>query len=445
VIPTPVPAATHRLAGYACAARIDGLPAPVLHEAWRCLFNFVGCALGGGSHDVVTGTRRALGPLAGAGNASVIGERRRADPLFASLHNGAAASAHSFDDTHAQAIVHAGSPVGAAALAMGEHVGASGRELLVALALGTEATFRASKAASVAPAEGDLGWYQTGIAGGIGAAVAAGTLLRLDVPRMMNAIGLAVAQASGTRILQGSMAMLLLAGHAAQSGAKAALLAREGVGSPVDSLEGPQGFAQMYARRACVDHLVEGLGSRYELLANTYKAYPCGVVLHPLVDACLALHALGVNGADVAELRVHLHPAALALTDRPHPATRTAAQVSLQHWAAVALSRGTAELADGDDAALHDPGIRALRDRVQPVAETTFARDEVEVAVVTTAGEPVASGRFRGCAPLSDDALERKFRAQAAGLQAPAHTDALIAALRAIPGAPGLGAVSALL
>lgn len=438
--------ATTRIAEFVAGVQAAELPAEVTHEAVRCLVNFVGCALGGRSHDVVRIADGALSPWEGAAVASVVGARRRTDPLLAALINGTAASAHSFDDTHAQAVVHAGAPVVGATLAMAQAQHAGGHAMLSAIALGAEVTFRLSKALSVSPAINDIAWYQTGVTGGIGAAVAAGRLLGLDASGMRAAMGIAVSQASGPRVTQGSMCMLMLAGHAAQTGVRAALLAAQGFEGLAASIEGKHGFLDVFSERAHIDWLVADLGSRYELLSNNHKAYPCGVVLHPVVDACIELrntHHLEVDEIDSIAIRVH--PMALALTDRRHPATRTEGQVSIHHWAAVALALDGVGLREGTLPVLQSPGMVALRERVHPAPDATLARDEAQVSIRVRSGVMMASSVHRGCVPMDDGALERKFRSQAMDVYDEAHAARLVQALWNIASAADLRSLSDLL
>ena len=440
------PTAAAVVAEWAVAARERALPADVAHEALRCMLNFVGCAIGGTTHDVVRAMDRALSPLSGPHAASAIGLAKRVDPLLAAMLNGASASAHSFDDTHAEAVVHPGAPVCAAALAAAQLESSAGGAMLVATALGVEICCRLSKAISVPPAEGDIAWYQTGICGGIGAAVAAGTLLRLDATQMRNAIGIAVATASGSRIFQGSMPMLMLAGHAAKCGLRAALLAREGFDSPANAIDGAHGFAAVFSHSAHLPALTSELGERHEILANRYKAYPCGVVLHPVVDACLALHATpDCSPGSIARVDVRLHPVALQLTDRPRPQTRTEAQVSLQHWTAVALVTGRAGLPEGDLPLVGDPMVATLRECVAALPDAALPRDAVEVTVHRRDGRLIASGRYEGSPRMSDAALEAKFRAQVQPLFGPGETSRLLAALSALPLAADLAPLATLL
>src|SRR6478672_1495481 len=91
--------------------------------------------------------------------------------------------------------------------------------------------------------------------------------------------------------------------------------------------------------------MTDGLGERWEILANAYKPYPCGVVLFPVIDACLELRARHAPAAErIARLVVRGHPLMRERTDRPEVETGREARVSLQHSAAVAFLFGAAGL-----------------------------------------------------------------------------------------------------
>jgi 2-methylcitrate dehydratase PrpD len=137
------------------------------------LSHIVGCALGGSHHDAVSKAWSALQPFAGGEQATLIGRSQRTDALTAAFINTLSSSINAFDDTHAEAIVHPSGPVMAAVLAVAEMQPVTGAEALAAFVLGIETVCRLSKAISVAPANGDIAWSQTGVAGGIGAALAA--------------------------------------------------------------------------------------------------------------------------------------------------------------------------------------------------------------------------------------------------------------------------------
>ncbi len=426
--------ATEILAGYVSGIKPGDLPASVINEARRCVVNFTGCALGGIDHDVSKAIAGGLTEFSGPSTASMIGLKRLADPFLAALYNGTAASAHSFDDTHGEAIVHAASPVCAATLAFAQSRGAEGRNFLIAVAAGVEATCRLSKALSVAPAVGNIAWYQTGVTAGVGSAIAAGILLRLNPKQMANAIGIAVSQASGTRIMQGSMAMLMLAGHTAQSGIRAAILAQNGMEAPATSIEGKYGHAELHSITPHLPWLTDDLGKRHDILSNTYKSYPAGVVLHPVLDACRDLKAQHpeISADSIESVSVHIHETAVVLTDRANPATRTEGQVSVQHWTVMGLTSSSLGLPEGMLAVIQKPANVALRQKVRLVAEKSFDRDAAQVSITLKSGQMVKSGIRRGCAPMSDAQIDDKFAGQAAGVLPDANIRPLAAAIWAL-------------
>ena len=154
---------TGKLAQYVLASGPDDLPANVRQEAKRSFLNILGCAIGGARHATVDIADAALADMTGRGQATLLGRGRKSDALHATLLNCLASSVYSYDDTHAEAIVHPSGPVFAAVLALSERMPVHGRDLLTAFALGVEVNCRLSKAISVPPARGPVAWSQTGI------------------------------------------------------------------------------------------------------------------------------------------------------------------------------------------------------------------------------------------------------------------------------------------
>ena len=321
---------TSSLAEFVVTAGYDSLPDTVRHEGTRAFLNIVGCTLGGSQHEAVGLTERALAPFYGPQLCTIFGRNRKTDALHAALINCMASGIYAFDDTHEQAVVHPSGPVAAAILALSETRPVTGPDFLTAFVVGVEAVCRLSKAISVPPAEGMIAWAQTGVCGGLGAAVAAGKLLRLDETAMTHAIGIALSQAAGFRAMFGTMSASLLQAQAAQTGLRAAVMAESGFTSSATALEGQHGFLSLFAERADAPALTQGLGTQFEILRNTYKPYPCGIVIHPIIEACLQLrqqHALAPES--IAEVRIKTAPSALALTGRRNPQNGIEARVIL--------------------------------------------------------------------------------------------------------------------
>jgi 2-methylcitrate dehydratase PrpD len=424
--------ATARLAEYAVAARAGDLPEAARRETLRSFVNVFGCMVGGSRHEAVEVAERALLPFAGPPEATVVGRSRRTDVLLASLLNCLSSSVHTYDDTHAEAIIHPSGPAAAAALALAERMPVSGADFLLAFHLGVEAACRLSKAVSVAPAKGSIAWSQTGICCGIGAAVTAAKLLALNEKGMRRAIGIAASQAAGIRAMHGSMCTPMMPAHSAQAGLRAALLAEAGFTTSESALEARYGFAACFAESANLAALTDGLGERFEILANTYKPYPCGIVIHPMIDACLQLkreHA--IDHAEVEKVSIRANPAALALCDRRHPRDEFEAQVSLQHWTAAALARGRAGVRECGEEAIREPAIASLRERVEATADPAVAPDSADVEIALSGGRKVER-KLRHCIgsaarPMTDAELEAKFAGLAEGVLPAEATAQLIA------------------
>ena len=416
------PEVVRQIADYVVAVRPGDLPESVRREALRSFVNIVGCMLGGAEHEVIGLADDVLSEFTGPPQATLLGRARRADVLHAALINCFSSSIHAFDDTHEQAVVHPSGPVAAAILAISERKRIAGPQFLVAFTLGVEAVCRLSKAISVPPAKGVFSWSQTGVTAGIGAAVAAGKLLDLDPCRMRHAIGIALSQAAGFRATFGSMCSSFMTAHGAQTGLRAAILAEKGFTGSETALEGPYGFLDVFAEHSDLPALAEGLGIRFEILRNTYKPYPCGVVIHPIIDACLELRrADSIDPENIAAVSVRVSPKALALTDRSHPKNGLEARVSLQHWVAIAFIRGTARIEDMDtDSAVLEPAIVRFQDKVGTVGDDSIATDGAVVTVRLQDGRSLVS-RVEHCVgsasrPMTDSELEQKFTGLADGV-----------------------------
>lgn len=431
------PQVTALLARFVLETRIEAIPETVRREGIRSLVNIIGCALGGSRHDAVDKAWAALQPFAGQEQVTLIGRSRRTDALTAAFINTLSSSIHSFDDTHAEAIVHPSGPVMAAVLAVSEMRQVTGAEALAAFLLGVEAVCRISKAISVAPADGDVAWSQTGVTCGIGAALAASRLLRLDLETARMAAGIAAAGASGIRALHGSVCTAAMPAFAAQSGLRAALLARGGMTATLSAIEARYGLAHCFATTPHLAYASDGLGSHWEILANTYKPFPCGIVIHPMIEAALEIaRELNTPAEAVARVEIVAHPAAMALCYRRHPKDEMEGHVSLCHWVAAALARGKAGIPEGTDQAISDPAIRALRERIEVTDDPAVPHDGADVTV-RLAGGASAVRRIRSCIgsrgrPMTDAELDRKFSAAAEGVLPRSGIEAYLARIRGV-------------
>jgi 2-methylcitrate dehydratase PrpD len=378
-----MPAVTHQLADFALDTRWSALPSNVRAEALRALVNWLGCAVGGSNTPTADAAVRGLGALGRAPNASVLGRREQLDFVDAAVVDCISSSAHTFDDTHLKTITHPTGPVAAALLACAQRERFDGEALLAALAVGMEIECRVATVIAAPGAGSHKGWYMTGLAGGIGAAAAVARVLKLDARQTIGAMSLAAAQAGGTRATHGSMAIAYVPAAAARQGLVSVFLARGGFDCSDIAIDGRNGLLEVVAPGARAGDIVAGLGSNFELLENALKPYPCGIVIHPAIDACLELvRRERVHPHDVERVELDVHPDAMALCWRKLPATPLDAQVSLYHWVAAVLVHGAAGIEQGERDCVEDERVRGLQERIVPRVSTGLASDQA-VAEIT--------------------------------------------------------------
>jgi 2-methylcitrate dehydratase PrpD len=407
---------TQILASYVRDSRLEDIPADVRHEARRALVNYVGCAVGGSLHPAVDLAIQALGPYSGPATASVLGRGERLDPLHASLMNGISSHVYDYDDTTPKNYSHPSSPVASALFAYASVHPVRGRDFAEAFILGFEAESRVANA--VYPAHYDAGWHITGTSGVFGAATAIGKLLGLSVQEMVWAIGLAATQASGLREMFGSMAKAFHPGRSAQNGYAAALLAQAGFTAGDRGIEGPRGFAAVQAAQYDLSKVTTGLGVDFDLRANTYKPFPCGIVNHPTIDACIQIHDQHPPPPQaIRTVRLRVAPLVLDLCNQQNITRGLQGKFSVYHGAAVGLVRGKAGIQEYTDEAVNDPDVKRVRESTTAAGDDSITEDQAHVEVELTDGRKLSRfveesiGNLRR--PLSDRQLDDKFRDQA--------------------------------
>jgi len=407
---------TRALASYIVTSRIESVPQDVRHEARRAIVNYVGCALGGSVDTAVDRAIRALGPYAGKPTASILGRSERMDALHAALMNGISSHVYDFDDTTPKNYIHPTSPVASALFAYASVNKVSGRDFMEAFILGFEAESRIGNA--VYPAHYDVGWHITGTAGVFGAAAAIGKLLNLEGHEMIWTLGLAATQAAGLREMFGSMAKALHPGRAAQNGYAAALLAQEGFTAGEHGLEGPRGFAAVQAAKYDLSKITSRLGEDFDLRANTYKPFPCGIVNHPTIDGCIQIHDEDrPEPATIAAVRLRVAPLVMDLCNQQGITKGLQGKFSVYHGAAIGLVRGKAGIREYTDEAVNDPQIKRVRELVTAVGDPSITEDQARIEVDLTTGEKLSRFVEQSLGnihrPMSDKQLEDKFRDQA--------------------------------
>ena len=415
------------LAEFAAAVSADAMAPVVETRARGLLLDYLGVLIGGSALPV--GERvAAYATRAGDGEASVQLRDRAPAPL-AALANGMTAHALELDDVTNESSLHPGVVVWPAAIAAVERGGGTLADLLAAGVAGYEVTMRVGDALN-APSAYARGFHPTGVAGALGAAVAAAHAIGLDVDGIHHALGLAGGMASGSMayVQNGSDGKRLNAGWAAHAGVVAADLAAAGVPGTIDALTGTYGLLAAYSDDPRPELLNSLDPERPAILDVAIKPYPCCRYIHPVIDACRELRATkGFRLDQLQRVTVSVLPGGGEIVADPpepkrRPANRVDAQFSVYYGAAQALVYGRPTPDRFDEPHLWDPEVLRLADRIEVTSSAAldavypnrwgcklaaeFAGGEVRTVLVE---DPRGDPRR----PLSDAELQAKFRAAA--------------------------------
>ena len=425
---------TRVLARFIAETGPEVVPPEVLHQGKRCLVDWLGVALVGAAEDGSQILARVSTSLGAAGKGTVVGQRVRLSYPFAALVNGFQSHVLDYDSTYnpGRTTVHGNAPVWPAVFAVGEWLHASGRDALLAFILGWESQVRIALGAG--REHYDVGWHVTGTVGHFGAAAAAARLMDLDTTRVMHALGTAGTQAAGLKQVYGSMGKAFHPGKAAMDGLLAAALTREGFTSTEVILEGKVGFWNVLSTGGDAAFATHGLGESWELLSDGFKAYACGSLMHPTIDAIIALrreHDLSPH--DVVSIEPHVHPYLSWVMAKEKPVTGLDGKFSSYHCAAVAMVDGTAGINQFTDERVNAPEVVAMRDRVRFSYDESLSKDTATVSLLLRDGRTLTHSTRHNkgtpANPMSDDELSAKFSDLASATLGPARSDELLEGL----------------
>lgn len=366
--------ATERIAAFVVDGRYEAIPEEARERARMFILDALAVMLAGATTE---GTRIIHGwvhEMAGREEGEVVGGGFRAPAALAAFANGAAGHALDYDDTilfTTNAAVygtrlHPSVPILAAALAVGERTGASGRDLLAAFVYGFEVICRVADATNREHYR--RGYHPTGVIGPLGAAIAAGYVLGLDQAGLRRALGVAATSGGGLRENYGTMTKPFHAGRAAESGVMAAMLVAGGFTASENVLEGERGFYRAFAGDFDEARLLDHLGDPFYVVwpGAAIKPYPAGSLAHPALDAVLELvreHDLHVD--QVARVEVGSNSNLFGSLIHAEAKTGLEAKFSMPACVALALIERRVGIAQMQDAVVNRPDVQAFMPKVR--------------------------------------------------------------------------------
>jgi 2-methylcitrate dehydratase PrpD len=369
--PDVVQGVTQALAHRIATLRYEDLPADVITIAKHCVLDWVAVAVQGTRDPLAAILAEQVAAEGGSDHATMIGRSRRASPRQAALVNAAASHALDYDDVNVRMMGHPTTGVMSAALALAESRGTGGRDLIAAFVAGYETECEIGEI--VAPSHYARGFHATGTVGTFGAAAACAHLSRLDGNAVAMALGVAGTQAAGLKSMFGTMCKPLHAGKASESGLLAAELAARGFDSRTDVLECANGFIATHADGPRSLHQFSSGSRKYHIEDNLFKYHACCHQTHAAIEALRALQfEHGFSSSEIVQVTLRHDAGADAICNIARPNTGLEIKFSLRMIAALALAGVDTSAVDSfSDVNARDPGLQALRDKV----EVTFARD----------------------------------------------------------------------
>lgn len=434
-----------RVAGFAAAARFDDLSDAAVQRARDAITDAVGVALAGQREPIADVLRRAV--VCGDGPAFVFGGPDGVSCASAALANGGIVHALDYDDTSHPAYSHPSAHIAPVLLALAAGRTVSGRDAIVAYAVGHEVEGKLARA--LTRGHYDHGWHSTGSIGAVSSAATAAVLLGLSERQTVTALGIGASMASGLRVAFGTMTKPLHAGLAARAGIEAALLATAGLTAAADGLGGRFGYLDVMGETGTSAWERDGgLGDPWELdspFGLALKPFPSCGSTHCGAEAAIRIHAL-LDGDAIARVRVGTNTMCEPVLVFHRPQTPLQGKFSMEYCVARGLLHGRLGLPDFTDAAIADPTTRALMERITLEVDDRVRDSSEHGAVVTveTAGgarheELVELAAGKPARWPSRDERWRKFRECAAAAPA-AATSALFEALQGLPAVRDVGA-----
>ncbi|MBM3555574.1 MAG: MmgE/PrpD family protein [Alphaproteobacteria bacterium] len=427
------PDASRKIAEHVAAVRPEDIPQAALDAARRATLDTVGCMLAGVEApgvDMLIDLARGWG---GKAEASIVASGFAAPAPLAAWINGAAARALEIDDCTDFLPVHPSATIVPILLALAEaRGGMSGRDFLVAAAIGQDLIIRLGMATRRdAIQTGRYNLFRI-----FGAAAAAAKALRLDADRTHNALGIAYSFmcGEGQSALDGALALRLTEGNSARGAIDAALLAEKGFTGARDYLLGRMGFFNAYEPDPVPGPLTENLGAYFwgeQLSIKPFAACRCN---HAALGLILAQRReAGLDPKKIKAIRVTVAPGVFRLVGaqldpRNDPPSQVAAQFSLSYTLAAALLRGDMFLKELAPAELMDPEIRGLAKRIEVVpdeamvdAQFVIGRTAVEIDIEGEGKRRLAGFKPPGnpANPLDMMAVREKFDKCAAAVARP--------------------------
>ena len=368
-LPAPGSALAEQLAATITRFYTQPLPEKVATMAHDLVLDVLGLCVAVRDESYIKAILETVEP---GGKCTAFGHAGSFNAYDAALINGTAAHGEDYDDTFEGGPVHSGAVVVPAVLAACEREGLGGDALLRGVAIGAELMCRLALPAPRATHK--AGFHPTAVMGALAAAAGVAAALRLDAKQVASALGIAGSMASGIieYLAEGTSTKRVHAGWSAQSGIRAALMARGGFDGPRTVLEGTHGFYKAFAPslQPQLNLLMDGFGDTWVMPTIAFKPYACGTMTQPFIDCAIKLAEQGVKADEIRDIVCKVgegtvHRLWETLAAKHRPATPYAAKFSTPYCMAVGFFDRRAGFGQYTEARVRDEQVLALAAKIR--------------------------------------------------------------------------------
>jgi 2-methylcitrate dehydratase PrpD len=364
-----------QIADFVLKFRLEDVPENMMNYGKMLLVDTFGVAMSCKKMEHAVALEKTVLDMLSAPECTLWGGCEKARLADAVLYNAGLIHGADYDDTHVGGVVHPSAPVVSTAIAVGEFLGASGREIMEAIVAGWEVIVRLALAAN--GGFHDVGYHCTGIVAPFAAACVAAKLMKLPKIVLVNALGICGSQAAALQefLHDGTWVKKFHPGWGAHSAIYALMAAKNGFTGPERVFEGDFGLWKTHIGRTDgFEEVLSTLGTHFHTPEITVKMYPVCHMTHSFIDAMLALREKGVTVSDIESLECRIESRCYHIVCEPreakvHPQTDYMMRFSLPYVVAVAAACGRVSPWEIDLRYVNDPEIQDLMNRVTCISD----------------------------------------------------------------------------